>query len=282
VIPPITLIENENRLRVHIRKRLESKRLQKQIRTAYADATVPSSAVLFLLGMHRFPGRVFPEPCLIFNERSQKVRQPGDLCFPGGGILPRFDKGLAQLLKLPGSPLTRWPRWSLWQHQHPIEARRIALCLATGLRESFEEMRLNPFSLTVLGPLLPEQLVMFRHVIFPIVVWLGRQKQFKPNWEVAKIVPMPLRDFFNPENYALFRLTYSGPAGQILRHNARDFISFTPRNDTGTLPLWGATFRIVLAFLETVFGFLPPDMNTLPVVSGKLERHYATGRSRSS
>lgn len=274
----LSLFENETRLTAHIRQRLQARCLQRKLRSAYADCSLPSSAVLFLLGMHRFPERSRPEPCLIFNERSQQVRQPGDLCFPGGGIMPRFDPILARLLKLPGSPLSRWPHWPTWRRTDPNAARRIALCLATGLRESFEEMRLNPFGITFMGPLPPEQLVMFRHVIFPVVGWLGRQKSFKPNREVAKIVRMPLRDFCNPGNYALFRLTYEGTAKSVTRHNASDFISFTPRQDTGTAPLWGATFRIVLTFLETVFGFQPPDASSLPVVSGRLERHYTTGK----
>jgi 8-oxo-dGTP pyrophosphatase MutT (NUDIX family) len=279
VTPPVTLLENENRLISHIRRRLEAQCLERRLRSTYTDASLPFSAVLFLVGMHRFPERAHPEPCLIFNERSQQVRQPGDLCFPGGGIMPRVDPVLARLLNLPGSPLSRWPKWSAWRRDYPEAARRMALCLATGLRESFEEMRLNPLGITFLGPLPPEQLVMFRHVIFPVVGWLGRQKAFKPNWEVAKIIRMPLRDFFNPGNYALFRLTYEGTAQNVTRHNASDFISFTPRHDTGTAPLWGATFRIVLTFLETVFGFQPPEMACLPVVSGRLERHYTTGKS---
>lgn len=278
VTPTTALLENQNHLKAHIRQRLRQQCVHQKIRSAYTDVSLPSSAVLFLLGIHRFPGQARSEPCLIFNERSQQVRQPGDLCFPGGGVMPRFDPILARLLNLPGSPLARWPHWSDWRRNYPNVASRMALCLATGLRESFEEMKLNPFGITFLGPLPPQRLVMFRHVIFPVVGWIGRQKSFKPNWEVAKIVRMPLRDFFNPGNYALFRLQYEGAAENLIRHNASDFISFTPRLSTGTAPLWGATFRIVLTFLETVFGFRPPDNATLPVVSGRLERHYATGK----
>ena len=147
---PAALLENENRLRTHIGQCLEAQCLQRKLRLTYADTSLPSSAVLFLLGMHRFPGRVHPEPCLIFNERSQQVRQPGDLCFPGGGIMPRFDPVLARLLNLPGSPLARWPQWSTWRRNYPGAATRMALCLATGLRESFEEMRLNQWAVLVL------------------------------------------------------------------------------------------------------------------------------------
>jgi hypothetical protein len=42
-----------------------------------ADST---SAVLFLIGPHCDLGF---EPCVLLNKRSGKVKQPGDLCFPG-------------------------------------------------------------------------------------------------------------------------------------------------------------------------------------------------------
>jgi len=38
--------------------------------------------------------------------------------------------------------------------------------------------------------------------------------------------------------------------------------------------LWGATFRIVMSFLETVFGFSAPSMDSLPVISKTLDERY--------
>jgi len=42
--------------------------------------------------------------------------------------------------------------------------------------------------------------------------------------------------------------------------------------------LWGATYRITVNFLELVFGFKPPAMETLPVVEGSLDETYLTGK----
>ena len=166
-----------------------------------------SSAVLFLLGeFEQADGKGIPEPCLILNKRSQQVRQPGDLCCPGGGIAPTKDALLASLLHLPGFPLRRWPHWLAWRRQCPAQASRLARLLATGLREAFEEMRLNPWMVTFLGPLPPQPLRMFRRVIYPMAVWIPRQQHFTLNWEVASVVRIPLRRLLQTSHYARFRL----------------------------------------------------------------------------
>ena len=51
-----------------------------------------ASAVLFLLGRRR--SRDYGDdtgPFLFLNKRSARVKQPGDLCCPGGSIAPRLD-----------------------------------------------------------------------------------------------------------------------------------------------------------------------------------------------
>lgn len=275
--PSVDILENKHRLAALIRQKLQDRERREALRASYIDTSIPASAVLFLMGMHRPADRPRPEPCLILNQRSQRVRQPGDLCFPGGGIMPRFDPLLAALLKLPGLPLTRWPHWSFWQRLHPESARKMAVFLATGLRESYEEMRVNPFGVTFLGPMPAERLVMFHRVIFPLVGWIGRQKRFQPNGEVAKIIHVPLRDFFIPENYTHLRLENARLPGDTTAAPARDHLCFTPHGNTGAGPLWGATFRIILTFLAVVFDYEPPDMASLPVLPVKLARNYHTG-----
>ena len=64
-----------------------------------------ASVVLFLLGNCPAESGDRPEPCLILNKRSARVRQAGDLCCPGGGITPGLDRPAAGLLKYPGD---RW------------------------------------------------------------------------------------------------------------------------------------------------------------------------------
>jgi hypothetical protein len=230
-----------------------------------------ASAVLFLLGLQSGKTNHPEEPCLILNKRSADVRQAGDLCCPGGRVNPRLDAGLAKLLRLPMLPLARWPFWPDWCKRRPHNVRWLRLLLATGLRESVEEMRLNPFGLKFLGPLPPQHLVMFQRIIYPMVIWVTRQKRFYPNWEVEKIVSIPLRDFLNPAQYARYRLRIETPStGEYVN----TFPCFRYEKDDKTEILWGATFRITMVFLNYVFGFSPPDFDSLPEIRGHLRRAY--------
>jgi hypothetical protein len=235
-----------------------------------------ASAVLFLLG--RYPGtdRLSGEPCLILNKRSANVRQPGDLCCPGGRVNPRLDTGLANLLRLPILPLVRWPYWPEWRKRRPQEAVWLRLLLTTGLRESVEEMRLNPFGLEFLGPLPPQPLVMFQRVIYPMVIWVSGQTRFYPNWEVEKIIFLPMRDFLNPSMYARYRLRIETPPGA---ENINTFPCFRYVKNDEIEILWGATFRITMVFLNYVFGFSPPDLHSLPEIRGHLSKAYLSNNS---
>ncbi|QCQ20731.1 hypothetical protein [Desulfoglaeba alkanexedens] len=76
----------------------------------------------------------------------------GSLC-PGGTTEQGVDPIFARLLSLPGFPLSRWPHWRRWKRTCPEEAAKLALHLATCMRESWEEMRLNPLRVRFLGVL---------------------------------------------------------------------------------------------------------------------------------
>jgi 8-oxo-dGTP pyrophosphatase MutT (NUDIX family) len=233
-----------------------------------ADST---SAVLFLMGPHCDMGF---EPCVLLNKRSLKVRQPGDLCFPGGRISQPLDAHLSRFLRLPFLPLGRWPYWQAWRSEREQEAKRLSLLLAASLREALEEMRLNPIGVRFLGPMPPQGLVMFRRVIYPMVGWLSRQTRFLPNWEVDRIVFVPLRRLLQPERYGVYRLQSrrDGAVGM-----PQDFPCFFHRDASGPEVLWGATYRIVTLFLEMVFGFRPPEGPALRVIEGSLENGYWQG-----
>ena len=237
------------------------------------DSPVIPSSVLFLLGSHAAgePGRF--DPRLILNKRSGRVPQPGDLCCPGGGISPRTDLGLSRLLRLPGSPLARWACWGRFRRRHPESVRPLSLLLATSLRESFEEMRLNPLRVTFLGPMPPEHLVMFRRRIHPMVGWVTGPQRFIPNWEVDRIVRLPLKTLLDPGRYARLRPDFAegGPS-------PGEFPCFIHTSASGeTELLWGATYRITVHFLELVFGFHPPHPDGLRVVTRRLGRRYLAG-----
>ena len=236
-----------------------------------------TSAVLFLLGMHCKVKESSNSPCLILNKRSLKVKQPGDLCCPGGSISSRVDALLSKILYLPGSPLTRWPYWQLWHKQRRHEAQNMALLFATCLREGFEEMRLNPLRVKLLGPLPSQQLFMFDRVIYPMVCWINHQQRFVPNWEVERVVYIPLQNLLNPSNYARYRLQMENSHGDRKNPDVIDHPCYIQKDKDNLDILWGATFRITMVFLKIVFGYTPPNMESLPVVFGSLDKNYLTG-----
>ena len=270
-----TLLQRPSLLRKQIGDRLHTRNSREPIFTMAGVDLAVASAVLFLLG--RQPGKTnHPEElCLILNKRSANVRQAGDLCCPGGRVSPRLDAGLAKLLRLPMLPLARWPFWPDWRKRRPYNVKWLRLLLATGLRESVEEMRLNPFGLKFLGPLPPQTLVMFQRVIYPMVIWVTRQKRFYPNWEVEKIVCIPLHDLFNSAQYARYRLRIGTPSAA---ENVNTFPCFKYEKDGKAEILWGATFRITMVFLNYVFGFSPPDFDSLPEIRGHLSRTYLNNK----
>jgi len=271
-------------LRAHILRVLQEKNSDAPLFPDGVSASPAASAVLLLLG--REPGRpgVTPEPCLILNKRSIKVKQPGDLCFPGGRMAPGLDIYLSRILRLPLFPLARWPYWRHWKRLRPTEARRLSFLLAASLREGLEEMRLNPLGVTFLGPLPRQKLEMFDRVIYPMAGWTD-QKRFFPNWEVKKIIYIPLRDLLNPDGYGCYRLQMGpGPQGggnQGAPRVTRDFPCFVHQLPNEREVLWGATYRITMLFLEVVFSFTPPPLKMRPIVEGALDDTYITGAGRS-
>ncbi|MGA6925813.1 MAG: CoA pyrophosphatase [Desulfosarcina sp.] len=230
------------------------------------------SAVLFLLGSDS-EGK----PALILNKRSRHVRQPGDLCCPGGGISPGLDFLLAKWLGLPATPLSRWPHLSWWRRNRSRDVPKLALLLAAALREGLEEMRLNPFGVKFLGPLPVQHLVMFKRAIYPLVGVVGRQRRFFPNWEVERIIHIPLAAFFDADNYARYRITFKSGIPGAPDRPYRDMPCYRHRHQGQDELLWGATYRITVRFLHLIFGFVPPAMETLPLIERQLGRRYLKG-----
>ena len=236
-----------------------------------------TAGVLMLLGQKPASVESDDEPCLVLNKRSSKVRQPGDLCFPGGSIAPRFDPYLARIFSLPFASLGRWRYWREWKKAHSGQAKTMSIIWATGLRESFEEMRLNPFGVRFLGPLPPQPLVMFNRTIYPMVGWIRRQKRFFPNWEVDSVLYVALKDLLKPNHYGRYRLQMVGTSGKSGVAPVQDFPCFRIQTHNRTEILWGATYRITVDFLKYAFDFTPPALQSLPVVEGALDERYLNG-----
>ncbi len=234
-----------------------------------------AASVLVLLGMQAPDGEAVREPCLILTRRSRFVSQPGDLCFPGGGTAPLMDCFLAGLLLLPGFPLWQpvFRPKGLWKGPR----YRLARWFATGLREGYEEIRLRPLSVSFLGAMAPQRVTHFRRVIFPVVGWTRQTGGFVPNREVERIVPIPLRYFFDVGAYGRYRVVYTTPVsgGTIPRPQTFPCLVYSLGNERDLL--WGATYRIVMRLLRDVFGFVPPGHARGPVFSGTIGRDYFGG-----
>ena len=227
------------------------------------------SAVLFLMGDCPSDGDQSPETCLILNKRSSKVRQPGDLCFPGGGLAPLKDRLIAAALGV-------WARFrpSPANQIGSIHAKTFRLHLAAALREAWEEIGLNPFSVQCLGYLPIQHLQFVDRRIWPIVARVKGRPDLKPNWEVERIVPVALKDLLDISRYARFRPYIQYRDTTVPREGYPCFIY---RDDVARELLWGATFRMVVDFLRIIFEFHVPAMENLPLIEGYLAPGYPVG-----
>jgi hypothetical protein len=136
-------------------------------------------------------------------------------------------------------------------------------------------MRLNPFGVRFLGPLPSQQLVMFRRTIYPMMGWVSNQKRFFPNWEVEKIVCIPLRKLLSPENYIRYQLYVQTPGSGGRRQCVYDSPGYVHKNHKEKEILWGATCKITLKFLKWMFSFTLPHPASLPIVEDIMDETYA-------
>jgi 8-oxo-dGTP pyrophosphatase MutT (NUDIX family) len=220
------------------------------------------------------PGRYV----FLLNKRSMRVQQGGDLCAPGGGIHPFLDRLSQKILQFGLLPLARGPGFERAKQRGKVVYQKILLFLANALRETWEEIHLNPFNVEFLGPLATYRLKVRRWVIFPIV---GRiKKAWKPrlSWEVEKIVSIPLEAFFLPENYALYSLEV--PENLISQGvpNPWEFPCLVYEEDGAQEILWGATYNIIRSFLQIVIDHPLPFPDGQRVIYRPLVSNYLSGR----
>jgi 8-oxo-dGTP pyrophosphatase MutT (NUDIX family) len=271
------LLDDPAALRLHVIRTLH-KECSREILFKEEPQKGVSSGVMLLLGRRVLENRKDPEICIILNKRSRKVKQSGDLCCPGGTVEATRDHCLAKILTLPGFPLKVWPYWADFRRRRPHEALLLSLMLATGLRESWEEMRLNPLFVRFLGPLPSQRLLLFHRIIYPMVGWVGFQKWFRRSWEVEEVLWIPLRSLMNRAYYVRYRLYVPPHLERKFNRTTQDLPAFLYTYKNRTELLWGATYRIVANFIRLIFGFRAPELTSLPLIPGVLDEGYIYGR----
>jgi 8-oxo-dGTP pyrophosphatase MutT (NUDIX family) len=210
-------------------------------------------------------------------KRSARVSQPGDLSCPGGMLAPRLDAFLMPLIAHGLIPVLGGTAKKYVRQRQTDTVATLMLLLASAVRESWEEIRLSPFNIEFLGPLPCHSLILFRRTIFPLVVLVKNTPSYRPNHEVERIVEIPVKAFFQKENYARYQIK----AVDSIRRGDQaswEFPCFIQREGkNGQDILWGATFHIILHFLEILFDFALPDISSNPVISRTLQHTYITG-----
>jgi 8-oxo-dGTP pyrophosphatase MutT (NUDIX family) len=117
------------------------------------------SAGLVLLYPHQPPGEAAPTPHLVLTQRTTRMRRhSGQISLPGG----RYDLEDGSLLR-------------------------------TALRETEEELGVNPADVTVWGRLEPELIVASHYALAPFVAYTPHRPAFVPAPdEVADVIDLPI------------------------------------------------------------------------------------------
>lgn len=231
-----------------------------------------------VLVLFRMAGDV---PFLQLIKRSATVAQPGDLSCPGGMLHGAADVAFRSLLCSGAMPVIQGRPMELSRLRGPLEHRLICLFLANAIRETWEEVGLNPLRVRFLGPLPTYSLILFRRTIFPLAGMVTAPWTFRPNREVARVVEIPLASFFTDESYGRYVVTYTEVSGSQ-EEVCQDFPCLIHREPDGSEEiLWGATFHIIMRMLKIVFDFDLPDWRKGRPIERSLRADYLTGQRTS-
>ena len=214
----------------------------------------------------------------VLNKRSIHVQQPGDLCCPGGGADRRLDSFFSKLLAHGILPAKRSKPFRRLLASHGKEKEVLLFVYAGVLRESWEEMRLKPWNVEYLGALPTHHLPNFSRVIFPVVGRIRHKWKPRPNWEVEKVLRLPLRAFFEPDNYAFCKMSLPTHARERFGADSWEVPCMIVQDEGQEEILWGATFRILLTFMDRVFDFPVGRIHPTRKVHKEMPENYYTGK----
>jgi 8-oxo-dGTP pyrophosphatase MutT (NUDIX family) len=212
-------------------------------------------------------------------KRSSRVSQPGDLSCPGGMIHPIIDRLLRPLLIHGPFPIIRGPARIYLSQREPAIRRIMTLFLVNALRESWEEIGLSPFRVRFLGPLPTYSLMRFRRTIFPLAGFVEKPGSLDPNREVEKIVEIPLVSFYEEDLIGCYILSAPDPTDRNVLRSFKHPCLIHHDSNGGDEILWGATFHIIIQFLEIVMDYRLPDWEKGCAVHRTLDSDYLTGGS---
>lgn len=210
-------------------------------------------------------------------KRSSLIAQGGDISCPGGMLNPLIDWAFSLLFIRSGVlPCSQLSFGSLRAAAVSERKNIISLFLANALRESWEELHLNPLHVSLLGSLPTYSLHLFRRTIFPLVAIVRSDWTPIPNPEVDKIIEIPLTNFFREDSYGRYMIEASErlPSPD---HGPWEFPCLIHEDDSGEEILWGATFYIIMNFLRIVFDFQLPDLHARRIRKKTLNPDYLTG-----
>ncbi len=113
--------------------------------------------------------------------------------------------------------------------------------IQTALRESQEEIGINPNNVKIYGQLTPLHIPISNFLVFPAIGYYQSTPEFKadPN-EVKEIIEITLKDLLNPENCTTKEFNYG------------DLSFSAPVYNPQNLTIWGATAMILSEFLEII------------------------------
>ena len=238
-----------------------------------ASTSLPQQAAGVILPLFYSSGEFYFRLC----KRSRHIPQPGDLSCPGGILHVWHDMIVSRLITSGIISVLHNKAGMLSRQRDAVTFRLLALFLATALREAWEEIRLNPLSTNFLGPLPAYSLQLFRRVIFPLVVLVPESTRFHPNYEVESLVDIPVAAFFFDDNYgALVRELDGRLVAEEAEEQSLPCLFYRdPRGVEHVL--WGATFVVIISFLEIVFDFRLPEWKNKRLVTKAIDAGYLSG-----
>ena len=250
------------------------------IKSRKSNEPFRAAGVLLLLQMKKNPvlsAEQNSEFSFLLIKRSPKVSQPGDLSCPGGMLNPVIDPLLRPLIAGRIFPVLAGKAREYARRRDTNTYRIMTLLLANAVRETWEETNLCPSKIVFLGPLPTYSLRLFNRAIFPLTGLVKEPWTFRPNSEVDRIVEIPLAKFFQKDNYGLYQIELSN-ASAADRHHSHTFPCLIYRDDKGHEDiLWGATFYIIMNFLDIVFEFKVPEPHSKRIITRILDSNYLKG-----